>query len=304
MLKIESADIYKAILENLQIGVCLVDREQRIVFWNDGAERITGFLKQEVLGRRHSESVFVPKDEPVTVGAMDPKHPIAQVLREGKRMVTDAAIHHKLGHQVPVRISTAPIRDEQGLIVAAVESFDESFASSDRNRRESVLEKHGLLDLETGVAGSAFIESQLREHVAMFENYPIPFSILSIQIDALEHWKTKLGAGAIPVIMRDAALTMENCIRPSDWLGRWRDGRFLCILTECPGSHIVSVAGRLRSSVLQDEIRWWGQKFVVTISLGGATARQGDTITSLLQRAEESLRESIKSGGDRFTMLG
>lgn len=302
MLKLDHPDIYKAILETLQIGVCVVDREQRIVFWNDGAERISGFLKQEVLGHRHTDSVFVPPEERAENPAVDPDLPILQVLRDGKKVTTDGAIQHKKGHQVPVLLFAAPIRNEQGMIIGATECFDEGFVSPERNRRESLLALHGVLDELTGVACTGFIESQLREHLTMFESYPIPFSVLCIQIDGLENWKTTLGAGAIPVILRSVAQTMENCIRPGDLLGRWRDERFLCILTECPGSQITSVARRLRSSISHDEIRWWGQKVAVTISLGGATAKPGDTCSSMLQRAEESLLESIKGGGNSFTV--
>jgi diguanylate cyclase (GGDEF)-like protein/PAS domain S-box-containing protein len=303
VLKIESPELYKSILESLQIGVCLVNRDQKIVFWNDGAERITGFLKQEVLGRLHTDSMFAPSDEPQIKSAMNLAHPIVQVLRDGKGMTTDSSIQHKSGHQVPVRISTVPIRDEEGLIIAVAESFEEGFGSSERDRRESVLSKHGVLDETTGVACSGFIESQLREHLTTFETYPIPFSILCVQIDGIDQFRTTLGAGAIPVILRAVAQTMENCIRPSDSLGRLSDDRFLCILTECLGTQVASVAGRLRTSVQHDEIRWWGQKIAVTISVGGASARAGDTNAALIERAEASLRESLVRGGNCFTVI-
>jgi PAS domain S-box-containing protein len=39
----------------LPTGVFAVDREGKINFWNAGAERITGYLKQEVLGRVYSD---------------------------------------------------------------------------------------------------------------------------------------------------------------------------------------------------------------------------------------------------------
>ncbi len=35
-------DLYRTVLENLPTGVYVVDRERRILFWNDGAEQITG----------------------------------------------------------------------------------------------------------------------------------------------------------------------------------------------------------------------------------------------------------------------
>ena len=51
MLDLQNAEIFRAALESLQTGVCVVDRDRKINFWNDGAERITGYLRQDVLGR-------------------------------------------------------------------------------------------------------------------------------------------------------------------------------------------------------------------------------------------------------------
>jgi chemotaxis protein MotB len=302
MLKIKDPEIFRAILENLQIGVCLVDREHRIILWNEGAERITGFLKQEVLGHCRTNSLFVRQDDPGSACALDLTHPVVKVLRDGQRMIVEASVQHKSGHQVPVRLTAGPIRDEQGTIIGAAESFDEGFGSSERNRRQSVLAAHGVLDEATGVACFRFVETQLREQLTMFESYPIPFSVLCIQIDGMDHVRSTFGAGAVPVVLRTVAQTMENCIRPSDWLGHWFEDRFLCILTECPESQVATVAGRLQDCVHHDEIRWWGEHFTMTISLGGASARQGDTTASLLERAEHALRESAKDGGNLSTV--
>ena len=51
MLDLQNAEIFRAALESLQTGVCIVDRDRKISYWNDGAERITGYLRQDVVGR-------------------------------------------------------------------------------------------------------------------------------------------------------------------------------------------------------------------------------------------------------------
>jgi len=39
-------EVYKSVLESLPIGVYLVDRHRRVLSWNRGAERLTGYLRQ------------------------------------------------------------------------------------------------------------------------------------------------------------------------------------------------------------------------------------------------------------------
>jgi PAS domain S-box-containing protein len=51
MSEFDSPEIFRSVLETLLTGVYLVDRNRKILFWNDGAEEITGYLRQDVVGR-------------------------------------------------------------------------------------------------------------------------------------------------------------------------------------------------------------------------------------------------------------
>jgi PAS domain S-box-containing protein len=43
--------LFETVLDSLEAGVYLVDRHRKIVYWNHGAERISGYLRQDVTGR-------------------------------------------------------------------------------------------------------------------------------------------------------------------------------------------------------------------------------------------------------------
>ena len=47
---IDDPEIYRTVLDNVAAGVCMVDRDGKILLWNAGAERITGFFRQDVVG--------------------------------------------------------------------------------------------------------------------------------------------------------------------------------------------------------------------------------------------------------------
>jgi PAS domain S-box-containing protein len=53
--------------ENLSDGVYFVDRGRRILYWNKGAERITGYSKDEVLGRRCRDNLLNHCDDAGTI---------------------------------------------------------------------------------------------------------------------------------------------------------------------------------------------------------------------------------------------
>ena len=49
-------ELYLSILDNIQDGVYYVDIHRKIKFWNKGAEQITGYQADEMLGLECSES--------------------------------------------------------------------------------------------------------------------------------------------------------------------------------------------------------------------------------------------------------
>jgi PAS domain S-box-containing protein len=51
MLEIPSPNIFQAIVDRIETGVFALDLDRKISYWNHGAEKITGFLSQDVLGR-------------------------------------------------------------------------------------------------------------------------------------------------------------------------------------------------------------------------------------------------------------
>jgi PAS domain S-box-containing protein len=48
MPSFQDPEIYREILDGLQIGVSVVDLQRKIVFWSDGAEKVTGYARIDV----------------------------------------------------------------------------------------------------------------------------------------------------------------------------------------------------------------------------------------------------------------
>ena len=57
-------EIYRSILESLPTGLCVINLEKKIVLWSDGAERITGHLRHEVIGHSCTGETLLHCDQP------------------------------------------------------------------------------------------------------------------------------------------------------------------------------------------------------------------------------------------------
>jgi diguanylate cyclase (GGDEF)-like protein/PAS domain S-box-containing protein len=289
MPEFANPEIYRLVLEELLTGVCLIDCEQKVHFWNSGAERITGYLCQEMIGRPMPENTFSGKaDSETDAGGVN--SPLIAAIREGKPIQTDACLHHKKGHRVPVRLRAIPIRNEQNKLIGAAACFDENTSVSEWNRRRVKLAEFGCIDDDTGVPNIEFILTQLRECLDAYNKHHVPVGVLCIEVDRMDDLHASYGQNAVANIMRVVAQTLENSLRPTDWLGRWTDKRFLAILTECSAVEFSKIGKRLQNMVSDSETDWWGDKITVTVSFSGTAARPGDSIELVLERLQESLQ--------------
>src|SRR5579864_9623865 len=82
MPEFNDPEIYQTVLNGLQTGVYLVDRNRRIRFWNEGAEQITGYLRQDVVGRFLRDHLLT--SDAVKDIDSEPDDPINLVFRDGK----------------------------------------------------------------------------------------------------------------------------------------------------------------------------------------------------------------------------
>jgi len=302
MSEFDDPKIFRAILDSLQTGVYLVDSNQKVLFWNDGAERITGHLRQDVVGRS-SRCDLLAKGDGNTCFVSDATEAIVNVMRDGKPAVVNVSLRHKDGHRVLVRMRAVPIRNSHGSVIGAAESFEESIAVSNWDRRKKKLGAYGLLDPATEVPSEAYMRSHIREQIATFGQCPIPFSVMTIRVDQIEDVRSKYGSGAVVAILRAVGQTLENSIRPTDLLGLGAKNQFLVILTECPAAEVEKVAGRLKRAVPYAEIKWWGEDLSVIASFGGTTVKAEDTVESIIERSEKSLLEGIAAGGSFILAL-
>src|SRR5258706_6191661 len=117
----EDQALYRSVLENLPIGIYVLDREQRVRFWNRGAEQITGYLAHEVTGNICGETL--PHCDPQGRVLTGDHCPVTTTFRDGRAVQNHVFTLHKEGHRLGIQIRTLPYLDDSGLIVGVAGAF-------------------------------------------------------------------------------------------------------------------------------------------------------------------------------------
>ncbi len=301
-MSLPQGELYHLILENLPVGVYMVDREGKIRFWNAGVERITGYLRQDVLGHRCQDRFLQHTDaenNPMEGSSI----PLLETMREGRPVVTRASLRNKGGHFLSVRLRTVPLRDERGSIQGAVEILEELASSSRLDRRQNKLAAFGCIDGLTGLLNQSRIRAQIQAQLALYAEHPVPFCMLCFAIDGLEKLRERYGQAAVDAALRVVGQTLENGLRPTDFIGHWQENEFIAIMLECIDSDVTTVGQRLQKMVQHAAISWWGDMLRVTVSAGATPAHDHDSVESIVGRAEEALKKSSQAGTGRIALV-
>jgi PAS domain S-box-containing protein len=106
------------ILDSINEGVFTVDRNWRITSFNRAAERITNVRRQDAIGRACSD-VF-------RASICEQACALKRTFATGKPVVnTTANIISAAGERIPIRISSALLKDETGAVAGGVETFQD-----------------------------------------------------------------------------------------------------------------------------------------------------------------------------------
>jgi PAS domain S-box-containing protein/diguanylate cyclase (GGDEF)-like protein len=294
-------EIYRDVLESLETGVYLVDRDRKILFWNDGAEKITGYLRHEVIGRCCGDGLLVHCDADSTV-LCGSACPLLEVVRDGKPRKTTLYLRHKEGYRVPVWIRAVPIRDQNGHILGAAESFDEAHGIACPSAALDAPADDGCLYEFAQPADQDLVTSALHDNLDDLAQHGTSFGVLCLRMDGLDRLRASRGVQASERMLWVAAQTLAADLRSTDLLGEWGRDQLVVIATPCPEQALMSVATRVKSVVNLAGMRWWGESVSVTFSVGATMARSGDTPVTILKRAQDAAAASLSSGGDRVTV--
>jgi diguanylate cyclase (GGDEF)-like protein/PAS domain S-box-containing protein len=291
---------YKAIVDTLYDGVYIVDRQRRITYWNDGAERITGFSADHVIGRSCSDNLLRHIDHNGTELCLG-RCPLAETLADGQVREAEVFLHHADGHRVPVLIRVTPLRDDDGQVVGGVEVFSDNAALLAARRRLDEVDPAALTDPLTGVGNRGFIEARIRTALVAAHRRDPALGILFIDIDRFKYINTRHGHDAGDRALKMVAATIRQSVRATDFVGRWGADEFVAAVLGVDRTRVIMIANKLRAAVERSAVALGRGESRVTVSIGATVAHPGETVEALIKRADDLLYQSRASGRDQVT---
>ena len=292
---------HERLLDSLHDGVYFVDRERKILYWNKGAELLTGYSAGEVVGRSCFDNILMH----VTSGGCSlclHGCPLGKTIEDGQRRESEIFLRHKLGHRVPVSVRAAPITDNQGKIIGAVEVFSDISAKKHIERRVGELEDLVFLDPLTEVPNRRYIELKVKQALQEVEHFGRKIGLLMVDVDHFKQVNDEHGHHAGDQVLKTMCRTLLHNLRSGNVLGRWGGEEFLVILAGTTLDGLRATAERYRMLITETAIPLPTGQLRITVSMGATLMLRDDTAQSVIKRADELMYKSKTDGRNRITL--
>lgn len=168
---------------------------------------------------------------------------------------------------------------------------------------ETSLTKLSREDPLTGLFNRRTLMAMLEDEMTRVQRYQRSMSLLMMDIDHFKRINDRWGHPMGDEVLRSFAAQCEGAMRENDKIGRWGGEEFVMLLPETEQPEAVEVASRLRSltSSMAIPSHSGDNTIHVTISIGIASTSAGDTVETLLARADHALYDAKTSGRDRVS---
>ena len=297
----EPLPVFRHVLDSFMGGVCVTDRECTITYWNQAAEKLTGYKAEEVLGKHCGDNFLTLVD---CSGCLlcEGECPLDRTMRDGRPRRADVFVRHRSGHKVPVEIMVGPVQGQDSEVIGAVGLFRDNSRERAVRERAKELAKLAFFDPTSRLGNRRYLEQQLARHLDRYYESVTPFGVILADLDEFKKINDTYGHAIGDAALVTVGKTLSNCFRASDVVGRWGGDEFMAILPDITEEALARASEKFRSLVAQSTVPMDGSLIRLTVSVGAAMASPGDSCESLLKKADERLYASKQAGRNRVSV--
>jgi diguanylate cyclase len=159
-----------------------------------------------------------------------------------------------------------------------------------------------LTDPLTSLANRKYFDMALDKAIADAVTKGEPMSLMLTDIDHFKNFNDTFGHLTGDQVLRLVALSVKQNVKGQDLAARYGGEEFAVVLPDTVLRSAITVAEHIRRAVMTKELmkRSTGEHLGrVTVSIGLASMRPGDTAQTLIERADKCLYAAKRNGRNR-----
>ena len=279
-----------SLLDKAQDAITVHDLEHRLLYWNQGAERLYGWSSKQVLGR--SVEPLMHADDAAFQQA-------SLVVREHGEWTGEMHLRHRYGHALDVesRWTLVPGEDGQPPSILVIDT-DISL----RKATEREIQRLAYYDALTGLPNRMLLMDRIRQALAYARRNHQGGALLFIDLDNFKTLNDTAGHDKGDLLLQEVAQRLNQCVRSMDTVARLGGDEFVVMIEQLhPEPEALALAARNVGekilSVLSAPYMLAGYQYRSTPSIGIAPFDAADTsVGELLKQADLAMYQAKTAG--------
>ena len=308
----EAAERLAQIVNGISVATFVIDRHHTVTHWNRACEVVTGTAASTVVGTNQQWRAFYPSERPVMADLILDRAIADDVdrLYHGKfrpSALIDGAFEAEdffpnFGDSGRwLFFTAAPIHDEQGRIVGAIETLQDvterRLAEAALRESETRLRALSITDGLTGLYNSRHFFERVDSEISRATRHAEPLCLLLMDVDNFKHFNDSYGHLEGDRVLTMLADTIRDIQRASDGAFRYGGEEFVVLLPKTQLADALTVAERLRRHFAEASIPIAsGEHLHGTISIGVAQFEPGERAASFIRHADEACYQAKHAG--------
>lgn len=283
-------------LDSIAEAVVRVDSDGNITLFNQAAEWLTDCPRKKAIGRHVTEVVTLLDSEnrsPLSADALLPKN-----VTDSMSATETALLVRADGDEVPILNTVAPITDNSGAIIGAVNIMRNDSAS-----RAAVEElRHAAThDMLTGLGNRKLFDERIDDVLA--GPRPLRLAVFYIDLDGFKNINDSKGHAVGDTLLQTVADRLRGATRQSDTIARVGGDEFVILLPEVGDETVLAAMAARLLNELTRPYEIGGDCFNVGASVG-ISMYPTDAVTAegLLKAADEAMYVAKADEGSGYRL--
>jgi diguanylate cyclase (GGDEF)-like protein/PAS domain S-box-containing protein len=291
--------ISSATLNSIGAGVLRTDPHGKITYLNRIAERMTGWLRDEAMGRPVADVLRLI--DSTTGAAVD--NAVATVLEGDNTSLAmicsiDCTLIRRDGAKLGIENRVTIIDDEEGKVLGVVVAFRDVSEARAASVEMSRMAQHDVL---THLPNRALFNDRLKQSILLAERKGKQLAVLFVDLDQFKRVNDSLGHAMGDKLLRSVAGRLVACVRRADTVCRLGGDEFVVLLAEVSSREAAAAIARkiLRAVAAPHVID--NKSLDLSVSIGGSIyPGDGQDAETLLGQADAAMYEAKGHGRSRY----
>ncbi len=288
----EKLHLAASVFTHAREGILITDAEGKIIDVNDTFTHITGYSRDEVLGR--NPNILNSGHQDKTFYAA-----MWHDLIENGHWYGEVWNRRKNGEVYAEMLTISAVRDEQGLTRQYVALFSDITVLKEHEKK---LEHIAHYDALTTLPNRVLLGDRLHQAMAQAQRHEQRLAVAYLDLDGFKVVNDNHGHEAGDQLLMIVATRMKEALREGDTLARLGGDEFVAVLfdlTDIEAS--VPVLTRLLAAVARP-VHVGNQVFQVSASIGVTFYPQAEDVDAdqLLRQADQAMYQAKLAGKNRY----